>query len=281
MSPTQSKFVQVNGVHLFTEWTPSALGADAPVVVLLHSGIGDSRMWFAQRETLASRYGVLTYDMRGFGQSSPAPGPFKHTTDLATLLDFYKFSQVTLVGSSRGGKIALDFALLYPARVTALVLIDSAPGGLAPEGDEPPQWEPMVAAFREGDFARAAELEVQIWVDGPFRTPDQVDPGVRKLVREMDEIALQFEASGFLAEQPLDFHAIERLEEIKQPTLVMVGLLDDPNWVSAARLMNARIPRAQLVEFANAAHFPNLELPDEVNRHLLAFLDHVYAESSF
>ena len=90
----------------------------------------------------------------------------------------------------------LDFALEYPQRVGNLVLVGSAVGGFAPDFDPPRQWDEILAADEAGDLERVSELEVQVWVDGPGRSPEDVDTSVRDLVREMNLIALRNEASG-------------------------------------------------------------------------------------
>jgi 3-oxoadipate enol-lactonase len=73
------------------------------------------------------------------------------------------------------GQTCVDFAPTYPHLVDGLVLVTCAPSGFEGVSDQgPPQWDEMVAAFQAKDFERASELEVQIWVDGPHRSPQQV-----------------------------------------------------------------------------------------------------------
>jgi pimeloyl-ACP methyl ester carboxylesterase len=131
-------------------------------------------------------------------------GPYAHREDLRALLDSLGTEWAFLVGCSMGGGTIIDFALEHPGRVRALVLVGSAVSGFESGDDSPEQWEELVAAEDAGDLGRVCELEVQIWVDGPYRGPDRVDPGVRDLVREMNLIALKNEASGLGDERPLD-----------------------------------------------------------------------------
>jgi pimeloyl-ACP methyl ester carboxylesterase len=92
-------------------------------VLLLHAGIADSRMWRPQVETLESAgYRVLAPDLRGFGERRLDPVPFLHRRDVEAVLD----GPVAIVGSSLGGRVALELALARPELVERLVLI--APG---------------------------------------------------------------------------------------------------------------------------------------------------------
>ena len=167
----------------------------------------------------------------------------------------------------------IDFALEHPRMVEALVLVGSPVGGFEFDAEPPEEWESLVAADEAGDLERVAELEVRIWVDGPFRGPDLVDPAVRDLVREMDAIALKNEASGSGDERPLDPPAAGRLGEIPAPTLVVVGDLDRPEILAAADLLVKEIPGAAKAVVRGTAHLPNMERPEEFNALVMGFLE--------
>jgi len=78
----ESGFADINGTRMYYE----IAGAGEPVV-LVHAGIANSRMWDEQFSALAGDFKVLRYDMRGFGKTPPAPGPFWHHRDLTALVD--------------------------------------------------------------------------------------------------------------------------------------------------------------------------------------------------
>ena len=99
-----------------------------------------------------------------------------------------------------------------------------------------------------------------------------MDPAVRDLVREMNLIALQSEASGLGEEHPANPPAAERLGEIRAPTLVVVGTLDRPEIVARSELLVHSIPHAQRILMDGTAHLPNMEKPGEFNRTVLKFL---------
>jgi len=259
----------VNGASFYYE-----VMGDGEPLVLVHAGIADGRMWGGQFEAFAGRYRVVRYDMRGFGRTVvTSGGTYSHHEDLRCLLDYLGIEQARFVGCSMGGKTVIDFALEFPERTRALVLVGPAVGGFEPDVDPPEEWDELVAADEAGDFERVSELEVREWVDGPYRGTDHVDPAVRDLVREMNLIALKNEAAGCGDEQPLQPPAANRLTETQVPALVLVGDRDRPEIVATADLLEERLPNVQKVVMPGTAHLPSMERPEEFNRIVLEFLD--------
>ena len=261
---------EINGARIHYEVT----GEGAPLV-LVHAGIADSRMWESQLMAFADRYRVIRYDMRGFGRTQIVEGPFSHHEDLHSLLDFLDLDHAHLVGCSMGGGAVLDFALEYPDRVENLVLVGSAIGGFRPDFEPPKEWDELVTADESGDLELVSELEVRIWVDGPERSPEDVDPSVRDLVREMNLIALRNEATELGEEWQPEPPTADRLPDIQAPTLLIVGDEDQPRVFAAADLLEKELPNSRKVIMHGTAHLLNMERPEEFNRIVLDFLqDH-------
>lgn len=275
MTTPQHDFVTLNGADFYYE----IAGSGSPLV-LIHAGICDSRMWDAQVAPLAEHYQVIRYDMRGYGQTEPVDLPYAHFEDLHALLDHLGLEQVHLVGASQGGSTALDFAIAYPERVRSLTIVCSEPGGYEDldetgepiEEEIPENWDQIVEAFRLGAYESVAEWEVRFWVDGPERTPEQVDPAVRRRVYEMNVIALRNEAKELGELQPLDPPAAERLSTLQCPTQIIIGALDQPVMQRAAEFMAANIINAKKAVIPNTAHLPNMEQPAQFNQLVLDFL---------
>lgn len=265
MYSIMSTLVHLNGTDFYYE----AAGSGPPLI-LLHAGIADSRMWDAQVPALAEAFTVIRYDLRGFGRTPPVPGPFAHHDDLRALLDHLGVARAALLGCSQGSRVALDFALTQPARVERLVLSSPAIGGFRYDGPPPSQAAELEAADAAGDLARVNELELQVWVDGPHRAPQQVDGRVRELARAMNAIALANEGVG--EEQPLEPPAAGRLGEIGAPALLIVGELDAARTLAQAARLEAALPHARRANIPGAAHLPNMERPEVFNRLVMSFL---------
>ena len=230
-------------------------------------------MWQPQVEALETAgYRVLAPDLRGFGQHALEPAPFSHVRDVEALLD----GPATVVGSSLGGRVALELAVLRPELVERLVVIAPGLPGWEWSDETRTGWAEEEAAFERGDVEAAAEASLQLWVDGPRRSPEVVDPAMRSAVREMviRSYELQQEAwdAGAEEEKTLDPPVNVRLGEIGCPTLVLVGDEDVADMRAIAAHIADAVSGARLVALPEAAHLPSLERADEVNALLLAFL---------
>jgi pimeloyl-ACP methyl ester carboxylesterase len=266
----ETGYADINGAKINYE----TAGAGHPFV-LIHAGIADSRMWDKQFHVFAEHYKVIRYDQRGFGKSPMVDGTFARYQDLDALLQHLNIEKAYVMGCSMGGGVAMDFTLAHPDKAAALIMVSSAPSGMTTSDPPPPQWDELVAAFDKDDLEHVSELEMQMWVDGPTRTPTEVNPEIRKLAWEMNLIALQQEKTGLGEEQSLEPSAYERLDELKLPTLIIYGDLDRPKPLAAGELMAEKITGAQKVIMPGTAHLPNLERPDDFNQHVLNFLSNL------
>lgn len=260
---------ELNGARIAYE-----VHGSGPFVTLVHEGIADRRMWRETIPVLEPDYTVVAYDQRGFGDSTMPSGPATYIDDLCALLDHLGVEQTILVGASLGGRVALELALLQPDRVERLVL---AAAGL-PDwdwGDEVKRFgEEEEAAYESGDLDRAVELNLKLWVDGPRRDPDAVDPAMRAFVGEMQRRAFEIPLPDPPPTAPpsLEPPARERLGDIAIPTLVVVGDEDVEDMKQIADVLAERIPGARKVTLPDTAHMIPLERPQEFNRILLDFL---------
>ncbi len=246
-----------------------------PTLVFTHAGFVDSRMWDDQWNALTKRYRVIRYDMRGYGKSDPVKAPISRRADLYRLLKHLQVQRATLIGCSMGGEISLDFTLEHPELVSGLVLVSAVPSGFQMQGEPPPNVMSMMESAQKGDLERASELQIEIWVDGPFRQSAQVDPTVRQRAAEMNRIPVNNQTWAKADMQPLNPlnpPAVGRLKEVRVPTLVIAGAMDDPEILRAAETLATGIPGAKKVIIPNTAHVPNMEKPAEFNQAVEGFL---------
>lgn len=247
---------------------------EGSVVVLLHAGIADRRMWRGQVAALSQRHRVLALDLRGYGDSDLPENPFAHYDDVVGLLDALAIERAALVGCSFGGAVAIDTTLAHPDRVTALALFGSAVSGHEWSDEANDLWESLIGDVDDEDFDAAARADVRFWVVGPGRQPADVDPALLEFAWEMDRRALAAEAAlGNVEVRELDRPAIGRLAEIGVPVLVGAGAADVPDISRLADEIAARVPGAvRLPDVPNAGHLLPLEHPAPINEALLAFL---------
>jgi 3-oxoadipate enol-lactonase len=257
-----SGFAEVNGTKLYYE-----ASGKGPAVVLVHGGLNDGRLWDDQMGPLSKSFRVVRFDLRGFGKSPATTGQYWPTEDLRALLDFLKIEKATVVGLSLGGIVAADFALEHPERVERLVFV-----GAGLRGDRQPPDEKSMAAYRalanEGP-EKYFETFLKADLLAGLRERPQARERMRTLMLDNYK-ALTYLRSG-LAQSP-EPPTIERLGQIKFPTLVIVGSLDSKNLLNIAETLTRGIPGARKLVIPGASHHPPVETPQEFNRALLDFL---------
>jgi 3-oxoadipate enol-lactonase len=251
---------------------------EGPDVVFLHPGLWDGRVWDEQFGVFSRTYRVLRFDFRGYGRSSrPEPGrPYSHVDDLAAVMDAASVERAALVGCSMGGSTAIDFALTYPSRVSALVLASSGMNGfdddrLTPEEEAELELldAPVAEAMEAGDIERAERARLRIWA--PLGTEDEAGRRIREIA--FDNIhEMTMDETG---RRDISPPAIERLEQIEAPTLVLPADNDPLVFRRLSASLTERIPDARLVQIPETDHVVNMRRAAEFNRVVLGFLGEV------
>jgi pimeloyl-ACP methyl ester carboxylesterase len=271
----ETGFAPINGARIYYETADEAAHGSTPFV-MIHAGVADSRQWDNEFESFASQFRVVRYDMRGYGKSEPVVGEFSHLGDLVALLSYLHVdTPMVIMGCSMGGGIAMDFALAYPSRVRAVIMVGSGPSGLVLDVPQPgsKQFREGEAAFKAGDLDRATEIQTQVWFDGIGRSPSQVNQPMRALAYAMGRIAVENEAKDLGKRLPdAEVPAAKRLSELRVPVLTIVGEHDLPYLLAAADYMEEHIPSARKVVMQDAAHLPNMDHPAEFRRIVDQFL---------
>jgi 3-oxoadipate enol-lactonase len=232
-------------------------GGDGRPLVLLHPGVGDSRIWAPILPALTPKYRVIRYDDRGFGHS-PAPRvKYSLLSDLVAVLDHYGLDQVALVGCSQGGGSSLGLALAQPSRVAAIALLcPGVPGFPYPEE---PEIEAAYGAATTVDEVAAVMLG--IW-GRSGATPEAMEQ-----FRSAARAAIDGE--GMATDDPPVF---ERLGEITVPTSLLVGDADNPALIESNKQAATRIPGCEFSLVPGMDHLPPLREPDLVIHTITATL---------
>ncbi|MFJ1702501.1 alpha/beta fold hydrolase [Kitasatospora sp. NPDC088346] len=240
-----------------------------PTVLLLHSTVCDRRMWDPQVPVLAEAgYRVVRCDLRGFGQTPMPDGPYGNAQDVIDLLDLLGAERVALVGSSGGGRIALEIAARWPERVASLTLLCTAVAGHEPGPELQAFGEREDALIEAGDVAGATDLNVATWL-GP-----EASAATREQVSLMQRHA--FEVQLAAVEEFPSLKPEFDLADVTAPTLLVSGAHDLPDFRQIATALADRLADARHLELPWAGHLPGLERPDAVNPLLVDFLRETY-----
>jgi pimeloyl-ACP methyl ester carboxylesterase len=223
-------------------------------VVLLHSALGDSRLWKRQVAALSGEHEVVTPDLPGWGETPLPTESFSFVDAVAAHLP------AAVVGNSFGGAVALRTALAKQELITRLVLV--APGLPTWDWSEEMRdyWAAEEAAWEAGDFDLATQVNLDFWVRPEHH--DEVRPQQRRAI----------ELQSAHEEPEVQWPEMAPLESLAIPTLVVVGEDDKADFRAIAHHLAEHIPGAELAVVPDAGHLVGIDQPDELNRLLVSFL---------
>ncbi len=229
-----------------------------PAILLSHGYSATSRMWEAQVAALKNSYRVITWDMRGHGQSDSPDDPAAYSEaatvdDMAAILKHLGIQSAVIGGLSLGGYMSLAFNIAHPGMVRALMLFDTGPGYKNPVARE---------GWNETSRKRAETFEAK-GLDALGSSAEV------RVSQHRSAQGLAHAARGMLAQ--FDSRIIESLDSIKVPTLVLVGEKDQP-FLGATDYMAKKIPGATLATIPDAGHASNIDQPVAFNEAVERFL---------
>lgn len=259
MLPLVMPTARLNGIEIYYQET----GAGYPVV--LTHGLGDcAELWDPLAASLADRYRVVSWDMRGHFRTE-APDDLELYTqdivveDLRALADHLGIERGVFGGHSLGGYTALRFHEKYPERVAALVLHAAGPGYRNKEGSQ--AWTDTLeklATRQESEFARDEQRsakELRVGAPALGELAQHYVRGVANIER------------GVMA-HPYFIDATK----IDVPAIVIVGE-NDKNYLASAGYFESKLPNGRKVVVPEAGHPAMLARPDIVNAAVREFLD--------
>jgi pimeloyl-ACP methyl ester carboxylesterase len=251
------------------------LAGGGETVTFIHGFGLDGRMWADQVPAFATRYQVLVPDLRGYGRSQIADSAHPQAADVAQLLRDLGVAKTHLVGLSMGGAVAVDLALAYPEQVASLVLVDASLQGLRWPGN----------AGRSGGFAELAKTVGVEAANAAFLNDAMFEGSRRRpeVFRRLQTIVTEHRGGRWLGTSPARYaypDVIDRVHEIKAPTLIIAGELDVPYIHAAALAYAAAIAGARKVVIPTAGHMSNMDEPETFNKIVLGFLAEIAAQKS-
>jgi len=246
---------------------------DGPAVLFIHGLTNSSRSWARLVDTLNMDHRILAPDLYGHGASAKPMGDYSlsaHAATLRDLLDRLGIDQVTLVGHSLGGGIALQFCYLFPERVSRLVLVSS--GGLGRSVS------PLLRAATLPGAEWVLPLIASDWVRARAeavgrtlaRTGWRPSPDVTEAWRGFTSLADAESRRAFLATtrsvidpggQSVSVHDHLPLP-VQIPTLVVWGTRDRMIPAGHAAAAQQALPGSRVELFEGAGHYPHLDQPE-------------------
>jgi pimeloyl-ACP methyl ester carboxylesterase len=275
-APEPSAFVEVDGMPVhYRDQGPR----DAPhTLLLLHGTLASLHTWEGWVAALTSDYRVVSLDLPAFGLTGPFPDSNDYSLGaymrfLDRFLDALDLERAVVAGNSFGGELAWEMALAMPERVEAIVLVAAAGYPLKPKsitiGSRIAEIPALRGVMNRMLSRRLIKVNLRILYGDPDQvTEELVDRYYELTIREGNREAL-FE---LLRHVGWDEEAGERIDKIRQPTLIIWGGRDPLIEPEYGHRFKRDIDNADLVIFEELGHMPQEEDPAATVAVVLGFL---------
>jgi len=259
--------IEAKGISMNYEITGSG-----DCLVLIH-GAGDNlNAWYNQIPAFSKSYRVLTYDVRGHGQTELTEGDYTPdiwADDLYALLGTLGIDKAYVLGYSMGGTIAATLALKHPEVVNALILSNS--GGASVISEEAKQRMTERRQAQKEAFEKEGMLGIF-----KMRTTTTFSPGFAEknpdVMEKYKAILLQNRTEGYRkVMESMERRGTIDFSKITCPTLIIAGEHDVFSSPEVGKTLHSLIPKSELRIFPTA-HAAAMEQPEEYNKTILAFL---------
>jgi pimeloyl-ACP methyl ester carboxylesterase len=251
------------------------VAADAPRLMLLHSGAASHRQWKALIADLGRHWHVVAPDLIGHGET-PMPAHDNPILEeevgrLAALLERMD-GPVHLVGHSYGGAVALELARRQPHRIAALAMYEPVAFGLLRDSSHRDGWHEISTLGRRqidlvarGEMRAAAIAFLDYWVR-PGALQAMPEPMQVYIAGCMPAVAAEFRALLQPGAADTDF------SRLTMPVLLLSGSEATCAVRGVVTLLRRLLPAAGFVEVAGARHMAPVQQPDLIHPLLLDFL---------
>ena len=256
---------------------------DGGPIILIHGYSYNKSAWIAQIDDLSKHFKVIALDVRGSGESSHPEEEFTIDTlveDLKGLMDFLKIEKAHLMGWSMGGMIIQNFVLKYPERADKLLLFATNAGMPTKDGIymlrdsiieiyELRKTDPKAAFFKLAKFMHGMKFRKKM-----EKEPNEKIHGIvttEELIKDSTENQTNPTDLRHLAEVIGNHKTFDRLHEIKNETLIVVGSKDTITPLIANETLHEKLPNSTLKVIQGAGHKVFLENQPEVNPIIIDF----------
>jgi 2-succinyl-6-hydroxy-2,4-cyclohexadiene-1-carboxylate synthase len=243
-------------------------------LVMLHGFTGSSSTWADFIAVWGKGLQVITVDLPGHGKTNaPTVKSMEEAcSDLDHLFSHLQLETFHLLGYSMGGRTALSYTMLYPEKVSSLILESASPGLVSLE-------EQKEREKRDEELAKRIERDgiakfVDYWEDIPLfasqhRLPAEKKTAIKaeRLAQHKAGLALSLRSMG-TGSQPSWW---DELSELKTPTFLLAGALDE-KFTGIKKKMHAHLPDSRLEIFSDAGHAIHVEQPDIFGKMVKEFI---------
>lgn len=256
---------QINKLSVITDGNK-----EAKPIVFIHGFPYDHSMWKKQINYLSASYYCISYDIRGFGESTNSDG--QHTMemfvdDLEMIIDEMMLDKPVICGLSMGGYISLRALERFQNKLFAAILCDTRS-----QADDNQGRLKRAAAIKRINFGEQKEF-VKEFITNCFG--ENFKQNFFDELQSIVEYSQTFEPKGIkggLLAMLSRTDTTTFLEKIEIPTLLICGKYDTLTPPSVMKDMYHKIKNAEFVEIQNAGHMVPIENPNEVNSAISKFL---------
>lgn len=261
-----------DGVKLYYE----EHGRGFPLVLAYGIG-GNAGMWEPNVAALSGNYRLILWEPRGHARSDSPEDPARYTfrrwaLDLRDVLNRLRIRKAYVGGLSLGAGIAARFTLSYPARVRALVIIDSSSAAGLPL---PAENLVMRARSIEITLSQGMDAMAEFAIASNPNIAGRVkrDPKARAEIFAMYRMLAPIGYANSLRALIAMDYLTDQLPKIRVPTLLVCG--DEDPSLGPMKVIQKKVKGSRLVVLSPAGHFANRDQPEAFNRAVLGFLARV------
>ncbi len=245
---------------------------EGAALIFLHDGLVHREIWDYQFSYFSQKYKVVRYDRRGYGNSSAATEAYSVVEDLNRVFTHLKIDKACLIAMSSGGRLAIDFTLQFPEKVSSLILVGAVVGGF-------PYTQHFYdrGGYLPSDLKSTEARKLYYALDDPYEIYHENKAAKEKvawLVKKFPQ-----KGNGFPSSVPPGGPAYRKLKEIKIPALILVGEFDIPDVHAHAGALNAGIVNSKRDIIPKSGHLIPIEQPELFINKVKEFLEAVSVAS--